>query len=135
MTSLLKIRGVGFLKYEISEYIIQDLYFSKLDDKGYKMLICIRRKLHIVDDLRAKMLIENNILELKDFIINIINKKICINNYKIEIKISFHSRDEFIRRKIHVKQVIIMSSYFNVMLIIKAIDLLIDHNFLFESFT
>ena len=98
------------------------------------MLTYIRKKLHIIDDLRTKMLIENNILKSKKFIINVINKKTRINNYKIEIKISFRSRDEFIKRKIHVKQIIIMFSHFNVMLIIKTIDLSIDHDFLFESF-
>ena len=132
--SLLKIRGVKFSKHETFEYIIQNLYFSKLDNKDHKMLIYIRRKLYIIDDLRVKMFIENNILELKYFIINVINKKIRISNYKIEIKISSRSRIEFVKRKIHVKQIIIMSSHFNVMLIIKVIALLIDRNFLFESF-
>ena len=67
------------------------------------MLIYIRRKLYIIDDLRAKILIENNILELEDFIINVINKKTRIDSYKIEIKISSRFRGEFVRRKIHVK--------------------------------
>ena len=49
------------------------------------------------------MLIENDILKLEDFIIDVINKKIRINSYKIEIKISTRFRGEFIRRKIHVK--------------------------------
>ena len=99
----MKIREIEFSKYETFEYIIQNLYFSKLDDKDHKMLIYIRRELYIVDDLRTKMLIGNDILELKDFVINVINKKTRINNCKIEIKIFFRSRDEFVKRKIHVK--------------------------------
>ena len=67
------------------------------------MLIYIRRELHIVNDLRVKMFIENNILKSKDFIINVINKKTRINNCKIEIKISSRPRDEFVKRKIHIK--------------------------------
>ena len=90
--------------------------------------------MHIIDNLRIKMLIENNIFELKDFIIDVTSKKTYINNCKIEIKIFAHSRDEFIKRNIHIKATIMIFSHFNVILIIKIIDLSIDRDFLFESF-
>ena len=96
------------------------------------MLIYLRRKLYIVDNLRVKMLIKNNIIEFKEIIINIVNKKARINNYSITINIIARSRDEFIRRKIYIKVSIFVSSHSEIMLLIKEINLFNDRDFLFK---
>lgn len=100
MTSSLKIRDVESLKHKTLKYITQNLYFSNIDDNKNKVLIYIRRKLYIVDDLRVKMLIENDIVELKNIVIDVVSKKARINSYKIEIKIVARFREEFVKRKI-----------------------------------
>ena len=51
------------------------------------MLIYLRRKLYIVDNLRIKILIKNNIIKFKEIVINIVNKKVRINSYSIIIDI------------------------------------------------
>lgn len=56
-----------------------------------KILIYIRRKLYLIDDLRVKILIENDILKLKNIVINIVYKKVYIDSYKTSIKISTKS--------------------------------------------
>ena len=96
------------------------------------MLTYLRRKLHIIDNLRVKILIENNIIESKEIVINVINKKARINNYSITINIIARSRDEFIRRKIYIKVFIFVSPHSEIMLLIKKISLLNDRDFLFE---
>ena len=40
------------------------------------MLIYLRRELHIVDNLRIKIFIKNNIIKFKEIVINVINKKV-----------------------------------------------------------
>ena len=67
------------------------------------MLIYLRRKLYIVDNLRIKIFIKNNIIKSKEIVIDIINKKIRIDSYNITINIIARSRDEFVRRKIYIK--------------------------------
>ena len=48
------------------------------------MLAYLRRELYIIDNLRVKMLIKNNINGSKGIIINIVNKKARINSYCYE---------------------------------------------------
>ena len=96
------------------------------------MLICLRRELHIVDNLRVKMLIKNNIIKFKEIVINIVNKKVRINNYSITINIIARSRGDFIRRKIYIKVSIFVSSHSEIMLLIKEINLSNDRDFLFK---
>ena len=96
------------------------------------MLIYLRRKLHIVDNLRVKILIKNNIIKFKEIVINVINKKVRIDNYNITINIIARSRGEFIRRKIYIKVSIFVSSHSEIILLIKKISLSNDRDFLFK---
>ena len=96
------------------------------------MLAYLRRELHIVDNLRVKILIKNNIIKFKEIVIDVINKKVRINNYSITINITARSRGEFIRRKIYIKISIFVSSHSEIMLLIKRINLFNDRNFLFK---
>ena len=80
------------------------------------------------------MFIENDIFKSKDFIIDVINKKTHINNYKTEIKISTRPQNEFIKRNVHIKSTTLISFHFNMILIIKIIALSINRDFLFEPF-
>ena len=96
------------------------------------MLIYLRRKLHIVDNLRVKILIKNNIIKFKEIVINVINKKVRIDNYNITINIIARSRGEFIRRKIYIKVSIFVSSHSEIILLIKKINLSNDRDFLFK---
>ena len=96
------------------------------------MLIYLYRELYIIDNLRIKILIKNNIIKFKEIVINIINKKVRINNYSITINIIARSRDEFIRRKIYIKVSIFVSSHSEIMLLIKKINLSNNRNFLFK---
>ena len=97
------------------------------------MLIYLRRELHIIDNLRAKMLIKNNIIKSKEIIINVVNKKVRINSYSTTINITTRSRGEFIRRKIYIKLSIFVPSHSEIILLIKEINLFNDRDFLFES--
>ena len=73
MASPLKVYRVGNSKYKTSEYIIVLIYLPGLSNNGKeKVLVYIRRELYLVDDLRAKMLISNDILGPKKFVIDII---------------------------------------------------------------
>ena len=96
------------------------------------MLIYLRRELYIVNNLRVKMLIKNNIIKLEEIIINIVNKRARINSCSTTINIIARSRGEFMRRKIYIKLFIFMSPHSEIILLIKKIDLSNDRDFLFE---
>ena len=71
MTSSLRVREVNFIKHEIDEYVIILIYLSGTNTAGNKILTFITRKLYLVDDLKAKMLINNDVLRPKEIFINI----------------------------------------------------------------
>lgn len=81
------------------------------------------------------MLVGNDIIGLKDIIINIVNKIIYVDSYKTIIKVLARLRDEFIRRKVYIKSTTLVSSYSDVILSIKSINLSENCDFLFKSIT
>ena len=135
MTSPLRVRGVGSIKHETAEYVIADLYFSGTDSQGNKVLACLRREIHIVDDLRAKLLIGNDIIDPEGIVVDVVNKSAFIGSCKIKIEIFARPRGEFIKKKIHVKSATLVPSHSNVILPTKFIDLPENRDFLFELIT
>ena len=93
MLSSFKIREIKSSQHEISKYIIIFSYFPKVDEGENKVFIYIRREIHIVDDLRIKMLIENNFIEFEEIIINVIKKTTYINKCKTFITITSYQRE------------------------------------------
>ena len=72
MASPLKVWGLGTLKYKTSEYITSPLYLPVTEkDTARKVLAYVRREFHIVDNLRAKMLISNDVLGPEKIVIDI----------------------------------------------------------------
>ena len=135
MTSSLKIHEIDFIKYKTIEYIITNLYFSKMNSQKNKVLVYFRKKIHIVDNFRIKLLINNDIINFENIIVDVINKNAFIKSYKIKIEISARSRDEFIKKKIHIKSITLISPHNNVIFLIKFINLSKNRDFLFEFFT
>jgi hypothetical protein len=72
MASLLKVRGLGTSKYKTLKYIINPLYLPAVEkDTDRNVLIYIRKEIYIINNLRAKILIRNNIIGPKKIVINI----------------------------------------------------------------
>ncbi len=53
-----------------------------------KVFIYFIREIYLINNLRARILISNNIIKPKNIIINIIKKLIYINSYNIIININ-----------------------------------------------
>ena len=53
------------------------------------MLYRILREIYLINNLKIYILIENNIIELKEIILNINKSKAFINSYDIIIDISY----------------------------------------------
>ena len=59
-----------------------------MDNDRKEVLVYIKREIYLVDDLRVKIFINNNIISLKGIVINIIKKSVYINNYNVTIGIN-----------------------------------------------
>ena len=132
MTSSLRMRDVNVIKHETDEYIIVSIYLSEINEFDNQVLAVIIKELHLINDLRVKMLIKNDILESKDIFINISQKQTFIDSCKVKVEIYVKQRDDYVRRKILIKKVITVSSHFEVIIFIRASSVLSQNrDFLF----
>jgi len=54
------------------------------------VLYYIRREIYFISDLKAKILINNDIIGLEKIVIDIYSNKVYIKNYKITIPITIY---------------------------------------------
>ena len=57
-------------------------------------LLFILKKMHIVDDFRVKLFINNNIFEFKLISIHLKRRELIINNYKITSFVFIKTRND-----------------------------------------
>ena len=95
----------------------------------------ITREIHIIDNLKANILIDSNILISKRIIINFDIQLIIIKSYRsITISINSRARLDSIKRIIKTSSRIILLSYFVTLIsIIYADELSQNRDLLFKS--
>ena len=65
-------------------------YLPGTTNDGIKAIGCIRREIHLVNNLRAKMLIGNDIISPKQIVIDIANKSARVGSCYLNIKINIY---------------------------------------------
>lgn len=71
MSTPLKVRGIGASKYESAQFAELPLFLLGENNEGQKVYAFIRCELHLVDSLKANILIDNNILAPESFVLNV----------------------------------------------------------------
>lgn len=84
----LKIRGIGASKHESGQFVLTMLYIPGTDEIGREVYTSITCKLHLINGLKANMLMGNNILCIKGFALNLYNFSALIYSCGIRIDIS-----------------------------------------------
>ena len=79
------------------------------------------------------MLIENNFLKFEEFIIDVNDRKIIIANCNVTTDLFTKPRDLYVRRNIHVNQIIIILTDQKIVISIK-LSITENRNFLFKLF-
>ena len=73
MSIPLKIRVIDTSKYKTLEYVIIPIYLQEVNNRNNSLiLVYFRKELYLVDSLRVKILIENNIISHKGIIISLV---------------------------------------------------------------
>ena len=67
----LRVRKVKLIKHEINEYVIVLIYLLSMNFAEVNVIAFIIKELHLINELKVKMLINNDILSLKEIFINI----------------------------------------------------------------
>jgi hypothetical protein len=130
----LNVRELNINKHQTSEYIIVIIYFTDiLNNKSIRDMI--RREVHLIDELKINMLIDNDILELEDIFIDETNSKITIancNNMIISIEIRTLLK-RAINKTLHARAIIMISAHSMTIISIHNANLSSNRDFLFES--
>ena len=107
----ISIRDLEFKIYYLDKYAILIFYMKSVLFNNTHVFAKIIREIHIIDDLKASIFIESNILTSKRIIINFAIQFIKIDNYRdIRISINSRARSELIKRTMKVFSRLILSS-------------------------
>ena len=135
MPAPVNVRGIGNVHHECNFYVMLDLFLN-----GTSMIKSARgqlhREIHIVKNLKCKLLLKMNILKTKQINLNMLNKIMTIpicKNLMISIRITPKSNAR-IKRIVHSKKntVIFVKTITKIPTYLKNKKLSNDKNFLFE---
>jgi len=108
MTTLLEVRSLRTIKHQSFKYAIFDLYISSRKDEQ-DVIAHIRREVHLVDNLKTNMLIDNDVIEPKSIVIDAKKREVYIDNCDVTTHVEIKSF-KFVIRSIHLRKIIIISS-------------------------
>ena len=132
MISSFQIRDLNINRHESWKYIICDIHmFDTKNDQ--KITSLFKREIHLVDNLKVNMLLNNDIIEFKDFVIDMIKRHAIIDNIDIIISLKVRFLKLTIQRFIHLKKITIISSHVELIVDVHHVELSITRDFLFES--
>ena len=129
MAKPLRVRGFGSAIHKTSEYILHEIYFPGIDESGERVLAYVCRELHLVDDLRAKMLIGNNIIGPEGIVIDVANKKAYVASCGVTVRVSARLRGKFVKRRVHSNTATIVLPHLEIMLQTRSVNLPADRDF------
>ena len=135
MIDALKMRDIESFRHSTKNYTTISLYFLATNLKNKVILASITRELYIVDELRANVLIDTDIIESEEIVLDVTNQKTYIINCDVTISINAKQRDSFTRRNLHAATQMIIQSNINVFISIQESHLSKNREFLFEFLT
>ena len=80
-----RVKNLKSTMHDIDEYIFIFIYIFDNKQNGVKILYRILRKIHFFENLKIYILINNNVIDFKKIVVNIIKNKIYIKNCGIII--------------------------------------------------
>ena len=92
----------------------------------------LRREIHLIDNLKANMLIGNDVLDPKDVVINPVKRQAFIISTEATIPVDIRSSKASIQRPVHIRKTTVISSQSEVAISIHHASLPASRDFLFE---
>jgi hypothetical protein len=99
-TSPLRVRGIGDREHDTSEYCDLDFYVTGTLDNGAPAVAHFKREVHVVDDLRAKVLIGTDILGPEAIVVDVARNQLVVGSCGITAPLSVTPRRERVERKL-----------------------------------
>lgn len=64
MSKLLRVKDLNVTIYNINQYILISIYVSDIKNNNIKILYYIIKEIHLIENFKTYMFIENDIVEL-----------------------------------------------------------------------
>lgn len=135
MSTPLKVREIGASKHESAQFAELSLFLPGENNKGQKVYTSFKCELHLVEGLRANMLIGNNILAPENFVLNIGLGHAVVRSCGVKITMKAKQRGQFLKRKLLAENDGVVSPHFEAMIPILSVSLPDDRDFLFHPAT
>ena len=126
------VRGIGSNQLDSREYAILPMYFAGETKDGSTVLAKIEREVHIVENLKAKLLVGMDILgpELVDIYVS--KKEVYLGAHGVTVPIEIRPRGTPIRRIVHARSTMVVPPHTELLIPVHYVGDLPDRDFLFE---
>ena len=135
---LMKVREINAREHDNFEWFKLNFY---IDDKladDTKIIVHFKKKVHIVDDFRAKLFINNNIFEFESISIHLKRRELIINNYEITTLVFIKTQNDRIKKIIRSHKQVIVSTHAIMTIFVKYKNNILftnrNYNFSFKTF-
>lgn len=92
------------MKQKSTQFAELSLFLPRENNERQKVYASIRCELHLVDGLRANILIGNNILVPKSFVLNVGLGHTLVGSCRVKIAIKAKQRGQFLMKRLLTKK-------------------------------
>ena len=135
MASPLRVKGLGSAMHDTDEYVLVPIYIPAVRKDGIKVLCRIHREIHLVDNLKAHMLLGNDIIGPEKIVLDVAQNKAYIGSCGATATITSRQRGPYQRRTIHARKALTIAPRADVMVPIDTPKALPARDFIFEPVT
>ena len=109
LTPSIKIRSIEAKIHDSSEYVIMDLFLSDRAE-GSPMIAHLKAEFHLVDDLKANILVNMDIMGSENMILNFESRSVTIPTCKnIEMPVTIQKKKTFVHRSMRTASQTVIS--------------------------
>lgn len=135
MSTPLKVRRIRASKHESREFAALSLYFPGKNNTGQLVYASLTCEIHLVEDLKANLLIGNDIMSSEGFVIDVKGKSALIGSCGVTVPIDARQRGQFLTRKLLTSQETVFPPQSEAMVLLVPLPLPNDRDFLFHPAT
>lgn len=133
MSIPLKVRGIETSKHKSTQFAEVFLFLLGESDEGQKVYTSIKCKLHLVEGLRANILIGNNILAPESFVLNVALGYTLVGSCRVKITIRARQKSQFLKKRLLAKKDGVIPLRSEIMVLLLLVLLPDNRDFLFHS--
>ena len=109
MASPITVRGLGSARHQTDEYVILPIYFPGKTKDGQEVTAkTAPREIHLVDELKAKMLVGMDIMKPEGIDVLSSRSVASISSCKVDVPIELKPKGRAVRQPVHAKQSVVV---------------------------